>query len=339
MNDCHHTLILAPMRGFTDHIFRTTYGRHFFGLDSAVAPFLPTMTAGRIKSSTLADLLPQNNRLLPVTPQLIGNEPEAFIVLARRLHAMGYPVVNWNLGCPFPMVAKKMRGSGLLPHPGRIEDFLEKTVSRSPARISVKARLGRVRPDEILALMPIFNRFPLEEIIIHPRTGKQMYTGRPDLEMFRQCLQVSRHRIVYNGDIDDPVRFRFLAKSMPSVGHWMIGRGVLSDPFLPGRIKAGREVPRDPVAAFRRFYEDLFDGYRQVLQGPGHLLDRMKGFWKYFSLAFRDGDRIARRIHRSRHLARYREIVAAFWQEACWEPRPGPGPEIPLPPLQNPPRG
>jgi tRNA-dihydrouridine synthase len=320
MDHFHHTLILAPMRGFSDHIFRTTYGQHFSGLDSAVAPFLPTMTGGRIKSSVLADLLPQNNRLLPVTPQLIGNDPGAFVALARRLHAMGYPVVNWNLGCPFPMVAKKMRGSGLLPHPRRIEDFLDKVVPGTPARISIKARLGRVRPDEILALMPIFNRYPLEEIIIHPRTGKQMYTGRPDLEMFQECLRISRHRIVYNGDIDDPAKFRLLADNMPTVSHWMIGRGVLSDPFLPGRIKADREAPPDPVAAFRRFHDDLFNSYRQALQGPGHLMDRMKGFWKYFSLAFRDGDRIARKIHRSRHLTRYREIVAAFWQE---EPRWG----------------
>jgi len=310
----HHTLILAPLRGFTDHIFRSTYVHHFSGLDIAVAPFIPTMSGGRVKPSALADLLPQNNARLPVVPQLMGNDPDDFISLANRLHEMGYPVINWNLGCPFPMVAKKFRGSGLLPHPERIELFLKKAVPGMASRLSIKTRLGRTRPDEILKLMPIFNDYPLEEIIVHPRTGKQMYTGEPDLGVFQECLRLSQHRIVYNGDIDHPDRFRSLAHTLPSVDHWMIGRGVLINPFLPGIIRNGNTGHPEPVAAFRRFYEDLFDRYRKVLQGPGHLLDRMKGFWKYFSQAFQGGDQIAKKVHRSRNLDRYQVIVEQFWQ-------------------------
>ena len=189
-------LYLAPLRGFTEFIYRNAFVRHFGGFDLAVAPFIPTMTAARFKKAHLTDVLPENNQAMPVIPQIIGNKPEDFIPLAKRLSDLGYDTVNWNLGCPFPMVAKKQRGSGLLPHPQKIEAFLEATLPAIPNRLSVKVRLGRKKTDEILALLPIFNRYPLDEVIVHPRTGKQMYGGEPNLDMFEKCLEACVHTTV-----------------------------------------------------------------------------------------------------------------------------------------------
>ncbi len=101
---------------------------------------------------------------MPIVPQIIGNNHENFIPLARQLSDLGYKTVNWNLGCPFPMVAKKQRGSGLLPYPDKIDNFLEKTVPAIPNQLSIKIRLGRKTPDELVKLLPIFNRYPLQEI-------------------------------------------------------------------------------------------------------------------------------------------------------------------------------
>ena len=196
-------LYLAPLRGFTDYIYRNTFIRHFDGFDGALAPFIPTVTADRVKPSHFRDILPENNSTLPIVPQIISNRSADFINLAVRLFDLGYSSVNWNLGCPFPMVAKKKRGSGLLPYPERIDDFLDKTVSSIPNRLSIKTRLGRRKIADIIELMPIFNRYPLAEIIIHPRTGIQMYDGKTDLDTFERCLAQSDHRVIYNGDIID----------------------------------------------------------------------------------------------------------------------------------------
>jgi tRNA-dihydrouridine synthase B len=110
-------LYLAPLRGFTDYIYRNAFDGHFDGFDGALAPFIPTVTTDRLKPSHFKDVLPENNLTMPIVPQIISNQPDDFINLAVRLHDLGYPSVNWNLGCPFPMVAKKQRGSGLLPYP------------------------------------------------------------------------------------------------------------------------------------------------------------------------------------------------------------------------------
>ncbi len=313
-------LYLAPLRGITDYIYRNTFSRHFTGFDAAVTPFIPTLKAIRAKPSHLKDVLPENNSAMPIVPQIIGNNHENFIPLARQLSDLGYDTVNWNLGCPFPMVAKKQRGSGLLPFPDKIDHFLEKTVPAIPNRLSIKVRLGRKTPDDIFKLIPIFNRYPLQDIIIHPRTGIQMYEGEPDLDAFARCLESTRHRVVYNGDITDLSSFRNLAGRFENTSFWMIGRGAIINPFLPAIIKNGTDNFIHPVETFRSFYEELFGEYQQVFSGPGHLLERMKGFWTYFSQAFKDGRKIRKKIHRTLKLPRYLEIVERFFEEdAEWE--------------------
>ena len=312
-------LILAPLRGFTDYIYRNTFSRHFGGFDAAVTPFIPTLKTIRAKPSHLKDVLPENNPTLVVEPQIIGNNSDNFIPLARQLYDLGYATINWNLGCPFPMVAKKMRGSGLLPYPDRIDRFLEKTLSAIPNRLTIKTRLGRKSPEEIFKLMPVFNRYPLQEIIIHPRTGKQMYAGEPDLDSFERCLEKTHHRIVYNGDITDLTVFKRFSDRFGTIDSWMIGRGALINPFLPAIIKSGRDEFNNHLETFRHFYEDLFKAYQKVFSGPGHLLERMKGFWTYFSQSFKDGGKIRKKIHRSLKLQRYLDIVERFFNEdAKW---------------------
>jgi tRNA-dihydrouridine synthase len=256
---------------------------------------------------------------MPVVPQILGNVPDDFIFLAKHFYGAGYPEVNWNLGCPFRPVAKKRRGSGLLPFPQQVDEFLDRTLPALPGRMSIKMRLGRNRSDEIFQLLPVLNRYPIAAITIHPRTGRQMYDGQPDLDAFQACLEASRHRIVYNGDITDFVCFQALSERFPQVDSWMIGRGALSDPFLPATIKTGKDQNSGKVQKFKDFYDDLFHRYQTTLCGPGHLLDRMKGFWKYFARAFRNGPIIEKRIHRTFKLSRYLEAVERFFrEEADW---------------------
>ncbi len=306
-------LWLAPLRGLTDAEFRTALARHFGGVDLAVAPFVTTHGGQRIKTAHLRDLLPGGNRHLPVVPQILSKHPEDFVHLANHLFDMGYDCVNLNLGCPFPQVAKKGRGAGMLPFPDRIAGFLEAAMPRLVGQLSIKTRLGRYQRTEIQALIPVFNRFPLREVIIHPRTGAQMYTGVPDQDAYAACLRELEHPVIYNGDITRPSDLNRLMERFPSTSGWMIGRGVLANPFLPGIIKSGRDSVADKAARFYRFHDELMENYARRLSGPGHLLNRMKAFWKYFADCFSGSTRARRRIHKSGRLEDYREAVHAFF--------------------------
>ncbi len=304
-------LILAPLHGFTDVTFRNVYHRHFGGIDEAVAPFVPTGRGRRMNPSHLFDLEPCNNDSgVPVVPQILSNNPDDFIRLADTLFQMGFCEINWNLGCPFPMVANKMRGAGLLPYPDIIDQMLENIQKKISGRLSIKTRLGRFSADEIKQLIPIFNRYPLQRVIVHPRTGVQMYTGQVDLSSFELCLKEIRHPVVYNGDINGIDIYDTLSKRFPDTSGWMIGRGVLANVFLPEWIKDGRPKSHDGRNRFYRFHRDLVDGYLRRFSGPTHVLDRMKGFWGYFALQMTDRRRILKKIRKANTLAIYNDAVS-----------------------------
>lgn len=308
-------LILAPLRGLTDAIYRTTFAHHFAGFDQAMAPFLTTFKGTKVKSARLDDLLPENNSDLPVVPQILGKDAEQFKVLATILADLGYQTVNWNLGCPYPMVANKGRGSGLLPAPDKIAAFLDQ-LGDLPCRLSIKTRIGRKDKDEIKALMPIFNAYPLEELIIHPRLGVQLYKGEVDLETFAYCLTHSRNPVTYNGDICTGKDFQRLHRQFPQIKRWMIGRGALRDPLLPASIKE-LELPQQPLATLRAFHDELFRRYGQRLCGDSHLLGRMKAVWFYLAFSFPHSKKILKKIQKTRKIEAYHALIdQLFTQEA-----------------------
>lgn len=307
------------MRGLTTFTFRNVFCDFFKGFDLAVSPFIPSVNARRIKNSFLKDVLPENNPTMPVIPQILSKSPEDFIFLAKRLYDLGHETINWNLGCPFPMVAKKGRGSGMLPHPEIIDSFLETVIPAIPNKLSVKTRLGRNNPDEIFDLLPVFNRYPLTELIVHPRTGIQMYEGFTDLNTFEKCLSLSENTIVYNGDIVDINTYQKLCSRFKSVNCWMIGRGALMNPFLPDIIKSGKDEFNDKISIFSNFHDSLFNAYGEILNGPSHLLERMKSFWGYFEFSFINSRKIVKKIRKNRDIEQYKTLVANFFEkEAQW---------------------
>ena len=206
-----HFYYLAPIRGVTDALFRNIYHHHFPYFDAALAPFINPQRTANFRTRLMADVLPENNTTLPIIPQLLNNNIEDFYGLAKRLQDLGYSHINWNLGCPAPMVANKKRGSGPLPHADQIFALLQDVIPRLDTEISLKTRLGYRNPGEIELVLPLLEELKLKEIIIHPRIGKQLYRGHADPDGFAKCKEISSHQLVYNGDIVLPEDFLALA--------------------------------------------------------------------------------------------------------------------------------
>ncbi|HPC85056.1 MAG TPA: tRNA-dihydrouridine synthase family protein [Smithellaceae bacterium] len=307
---------LAPLQGMTDRIYRNLFPLYFKGVDLAVAPFL-SATKSIKPGSLLRDHSPDQNSGIPTIPQIMSSAPDDFTRLANALFDIGYGEVNWNLGCPFRMVVKKGRGAGMLCRPDRIEAFLEKAVPALKPKLSIKLRLGLKDPDEILELIPVFNRFPLEELIIHPRTGAQMYGGNVDLDRFGKCLDLSQHRVVYNGDVTTVETYERIAGRFGSVHRWMIGRGLLGNPFLAEEIKFQAARPYDEkVGILRAFHDHLFSEYSKILSGPAHLTNKMKEFWTYSGSFLRDREKNRKSINKTHHRDQYLAAVRDIFDDA-----------------------
>ncbi len=290
---------MAPLKGITDALFRRVFTAHFSGIDIAVAPFINPQQNPRYPDKLVADLLPEHKCGIRLIPQILNTDVEGFIALGNRLYDLGYDEINWNLGCPVKMVAGKRRGSGLLPYPETIVELLERILPHLKPALSIKMRLGYRDHRESLALLPRLDGYPLASITVHPRLGTQLYRGSVDLDHFQACRIATRHTLMYNGDLVSLDAFTTLAGRFDTVAHWMIGRGLLMNPFLPAQIK-GYQIPdgeRDE--RLHRFHDDLYRQLKDKLAGPGHLLGRMKQVWIYFSHAFPGRERQLKGIIRS----------------------------------------
>ena len=309
-------IYLAPVQGTTDRIYRNVFPVYFKGVDLAIAPFISPSKKMKADNHLLREVYPDENRGITTIPQIMTSDPDDFTRIANVLYDLGCDTVNWNLGCPFPMVVKKGRGAGMLCHPGRVASFLEKAIPAMKPALSIKLRVGLAYSDEVFELLPIFNRFPIEEMIIHPRTGAQQYEGEVDLDIFEACLQLSKHRVVYNGDIDSPEKLAMLSKRFGSVERWMIGRGLLGNPFLAEEIKFGTEKPyREKVKIIRAFHDHLFTEYSKVLYGPSHITNKMKEIWTYLGGFFENGAKIQKRIRKLHHRDNYIDVVNQVFDE------------------------
>lgn len=233
-------LVLAPMQGLTGLPFRRAFHRTFGDVfDYAVSPFI-SLTHGNLTlaDKKISDVLPENNvGCMPVVPQVLGSEKQEFVDLANRLHEIGYREVNWNLGCPMPRVARKVRGSGLLPYPERVGEVLEALTTKTKVGISVKMRLGYSSENDIFDLIPVLNSFPLVNVTIHPRIGTELYSGELHLDSLRKVLPLLKHKVIFNGDINTLADFRRINEQFPEIQDFMIGRGAVSDPLLPIKIR------------------------------------------------------------------------------------------------------
>jgi tRNA-dihydrouridine synthase len=310
-------LYLAPMHGVTNRVYRNAFFRHFGGFDAAMAPFIPSANSSDMKATHFKDILADSGARVPVIPQVMSNDAAGFVMTARKVSALGYSEVNWNLGCPYPMIANKQRGAGLLPYPEKIDRFLEKVCSGVDMAISVKLRLGMYDQKEILDLMPILNGYPLLKLIIHARIGTQMYGGDVDLEGFQAALSLSAHPVVYNGDIKDTATFEALRLRFPLVNEWMIGRWALSNPFIASTIR-GAALPDDPVGVIHQFHDDLYACYRRVLYGPRHVLDKMKEIWSYLAPSFSGSGTVLKSIGQARTLEAFERTACVVFEEGQW---------------------
>jgi tRNA-dihydrouridine synthase len=272
-------LILAPMQGLTELMFRKVYHRCFPGaLDYAISPFL-SLTHGNLTEAweKIDDVLPEPNRnSIPVIPQILGKEPVEFIDLANRLFDIGYTEINWNIGCPMRRVTAKHRGSGILPYPDEVDRILGQVIPHLKPRLSVKMRLGLKSPDEIFNLIPVLNNYPLLNVTIHPRTGRQQYTGQVDLDTFSRALPLLHHKVIYNGDICTPADYRRISQRFPSIQEFMIGRGILYDPLLPLKIKKGQ--PDNPAATLH-FVQELLNAIQELPIREESRMRKTKEYW------------------------------------------------------------
>lgn len=304
----------APMEGITGYLYRNAHRDFFEPADKYFSPFLvPKPKSGRMFGTReLADILPEHNRGICLVPQILSCRSEDFIRMAKALEQLGYREVNLNLGCPSRTVVSKGRGSGFLAFPDMLERFLDEVFSALDLEISIKTRIGRDSPEEFEELLAIYNRFPLKECIIHPRTQAEYYKGIPHMDVFRSAWEKSVNPVCYNGDLFCSGDCERIVSDFPEMDRMMLGRGLLANPGLLGERKHHRAMDKKQ---FQAFHDRLLNDYLNEMSGDKNTLFKMKEFWYYAAGMFTHSESYAKKIRKTQSMSVYLDIIKRLFEE------------------------
>lgn len=300
----------APLQGYTDAVYRAAHASLFGGVEVYYTPFV-RIEKDDFRRKDWRDIEPEANRGVVVVPQLIASLPDELCRLVDGIAACGYRRIDINLGCPFPLLARRHKGSGILPYPDEVERLLRPLERYDEIDFSVKMRLGWESPDESLRLLPLLESSPVRQITLHARVGRQQYKGEPDFEAFARFYEACHLPLVYNGDLVAVEDMTAIEERFPRLAGLMVGRGLLARPWLAEAYANGGEPAPLCYERVSRLHERVFTSYARVLQGTHQLLARMATFWEYL---LPDVDRrLKKRVLKARSPEAYTEAVRALF--------------------------
>ena len=310
-------IYMAPLEGITTYIFRNAFAKYYGGVDKYFTPFL---TASHLKGRELRDVHPDNNKGLEVVPQILAGDAEQFLTIAEQLAALGYTEVNLNLGCPSGTVVSKRRGAGLLSDSKELDKVLYNIFDGTGVLdVSIKTRIGLEFLSEWEDVLSVYIKYPIKELIIHPRLRNEFYKGEVHLDAYKMAEKLYREKencqtdFCYNGDIVDKESFdRIMGELYPdsSFGddfHVMIGRGLLMNPNLPNQLK-GQEASFDKKL-FKEFMSEITENYKQEMTSEKQVVMKMKELWVYFAKGLGLSDRQLKEVLKTSRLADYKAVV------------------------------
>ena len=308
-------IYFAPMEGITGYVFRNAYAACYGGIDAYYTPFISNPSLNQIE---LHDVQPEHNKGIRLIPQVLTNRVDYFVIIAKKLKYFGYDEVNLNLGCPSGTVVAKNRGSGLLREPKALDKLLYEIFEASPLPVSVKCRIGISSEVEWEDILEVLLKYPMAELIIHPRLQKDFYKGDVHREAFSFAYRKIKEsgsdrslRLCYNGDIQTPEDYRALIRDYPEIDSVMLGRGLLWNPELAEQITGSREETSSSpdIPRLRRFLDLLYENYKAEMSREGPALMKLKELWSYLALYIKKTPQEMRPLWKTKTLAEYRDVV------------------------------
>ena len=298
---------LAPMEGITGYVYRNAYNKYFHNIDKYFTPFIIPNKSRKLKTRELRDVLPENNKDINVIPQILTNNAEHFISTTRRLQEFGYNEVNLNLGCPSRTVVSRFKGSGFLAKREELDIFLDEIYKMDHIKISIKTRIGKENPEEFYELLKIYNKYPISELIIHPRTQRDYYNNKPNLKVFSDAIDISNSSICYNGNIFTQDDYYNIYNELKDLNKVMLGRGIISNPALMDNIKGDKK----PInkQKLKDFHDEIVNEYLEMFHNEVNVLFKMKELWGYMIYLFSNNTKYGKKIRKSKNLSEYKDVV------------------------------
>lgn len=300
-------LYFAPLEGITGCTYRNTHAEMFGECSAYFAPFINPSDQEKVSKKGIKDILPENNNSIDLKAQVLTNNAVSFLKFADKIKAFGFDEININLGCPSATVVRKGRGSGFLKDTDALDNFLYEIFDKSDIKISVKTRTGYFSGDEMEELMEIYNKYPLTQLIIHPRAREDFYNGMPDNNVFEKAYKMSKNKLCYNGNIFTAEDYKNIITRFPDIDGVMLGRGAIKNPAIFREINGGAKIT---TAELIEFSKKLAESYNKVLQSEVFTLHKLKEIWVYILWNYPEEKKTAKAIKKSRTIQEFMSLLS-----------------------------
>jgi tRNA-dihydrouridine synthase B len=335
--DLPSPFVVAPMAGMTDTAFRRLVKRHG-GCGLVVSEMVSSegLVRGIDRTLQYAEYTEEER---PIAIQIFGGDPEKMAAAARVVESLGADVVDVNMGCPVPKIAKHQAGCGLMREPRHAAAIVDAMTKAVKIPVTVKMRAGW---DDLSRNAPELARRVQDAgasaVTIHGRTAAQSYSGAADWNLVSEIAGSLSIPVFGSGDCLEPEQI--VERMKMGVSGVLVGRGVLRNPWIlrqAADLLAGHPVravtPRDR-GEFLLSYIDLLvserceesDGFRHRV-GPGAsealptrgrerwVVNKVRALCSWYSKGIEGGSSLRTRVNSTSGVPALRALIATFFSE------------------------
>ncbi|HYB53953.1 MAG TPA: tRNA dihydrouridine synthase DusB [Thermoanaerobaculia bacterium] len=310
-------LILAPMAGITDHVYRLML-RQIGGVGLVTMEFISSEAITRGNARQLRKLwFSEEER--PLSIQIYGSDPERMAAAAEIVEELRPDVCDINMGCPANKVLKGCAGAALMGDLDLARAIIREVRRRLTIPLTVKFRLGLDEGRKnFLELGRICEGEGASAVALHGRTARQMYTGRADWVRIAELKRALSIPVVGNGDVEtaEDAIAMFRETGCDAV---MCGRATMKNPWIFRQIAdrlQGRSV-REPALSERRdLMRSHFDAIERTAFDPREALHKLRTMTGWYTHGLPNGRALRVRISQLRIPADFHEAIEEFFAGA-----------------------
>ena len=318
--DLASPLAIAPMAGMTDTAFRRLVKRHG-GCGLVVSEMVSSEGLVRGIDRTL-EYAEYTEEERPVSIQIFGGDPEKMAAAAQVVEGMGADIVDVNMGCPVPKIAKHNAGCSLMREPAHAASVIASMVKAVRIPVTVKMRAGWNDGDRNApTLAKMVQDAGASAIAVHGRTAEQSYTGLADWDLVARIASELTIPVFGSGDCIEPEQI--VERLRSGVQGVLVGRGVLRNPWILQQAndliagRAPRQVTLEERGRFLLDYIELLLSERtdesRALTHERWVVNKLRALGSWYTKGLENGSHLRTAINSAESLQQVRDDIATFF--------------------------